>query len=414
MAKNNDKMMSGLHFHTAKGQSKYYSSVHERYRFLKGSYWMISLLVLIIGIIGVYKMLQFCIKHIFGMGLLRIGSQKEISVEPGVRYFIVGLPYSGKNKLIEKIKTNFDPYKVKVIDLRTDKDILFPEQASFIIVKHFEFGINDHGANADKLTIFSKLRDLPNVGVICLSNIEPQSILEFYDKQAAYYSTVKHDRELDGLYRKCNQALRNWKNVLSGYKVHYKALQQGHVLADPKKAEELDHGEFLPTLESYITLGAGSTLEREEAILQVEEMSQSYYHSLWSSFCNTEKFILCDLAKDGFVNMRNMKIIRILRQKGIIQFKDSLKIMNASFNNFILSVVNEDEEMKMEQEMRAKGSWNTLHLVLVIAIISIVVFLGVTQQKLFKNFEAILAAVVTLLPLLARFSGIFGGSKIKD
>ncbi len=397
-----------------KGEPKYYSSTHESYRFLKGTYWMISLVVLLLGIFGVFKMLHFCIKHIFGMGLLRIGNAKGISIAPGIRYFIVGLPYSGKRALMEEIISSYSPDKVGVLDLRTGRAIDVPPYASLIVLKHFEYGVNDHNHNEEKLKVFNKILDMRDTSVICVSNIEPSAIIEFYEKQALYYSTVKHDRELDGLYRKCSQAQRHWKNVLSGFNIHYKALQQGHTLAGSEMADELDHGEYLPTLDKYISAGQGTMQEKEEAVMQIEEMSQTYYQSLWSSFCNNEKFILYDLARDGFVNMRNIKVIRVLRQKGVIQFRDSLAIMNSSFNNFILSIVNEDEELKMEQEMRAKGSWNTLHLVLVITIISIIAFLGIAQQELFKNFQAILAAIVTLLPLLARFSGVFSGAKIKD
>ena len=69
--------------------------------------------------------------------------------------------------------------------------------------------------------------------------------------------------------------------------------------------------------------------------------------------------------------------------------------------------------MRMEEEMRKRGSWNTIHLILVITIVSIVAFLGIAQQELFKNFQAILGATVTLLPLIARFGGIFTGAKEK-
>ena len=103
-----------------------------------------------------------------------------------------------------------------------------------------------------------------------------------------------------------------------------------------------------------------------------------------------------------------------MRQKGLMVGKSSLQIMNKSFSNFILTAVGEDADVRMEQQIRQKGSWNTVHLILVITIISIVVFLGVAQEELFKNFQAIVAATAALLPLLARFGGIFSSSKAKE
>jgi len=156
-----------------------------------------------------------------------------------------------------------------------------------------------------------------------------------------------------------------------------------------------------------------TTRDRERMILHVENLSQLYYQAIWNCLSPSEKFILHDLAKDGFVNMRNMKVIRALRQKGILILTNSLHI-NKSFNNFILSIVDEDSDIKKEEEVRKKGSWNTLHLILVITIVSIIAFLGIAQQQVFKSFEAILAAITALLPLLARFGGIFSGSKAKE
>ena len=118
---------------------------------------------------------------------------------------------------------------------------------------------------------------------------------------------------------------------------------------------ELFHGNYLPRVKPLLENERyGTYEEKENYVLRVEEVAETYYQSLWNSFSNSEKHLLYDLAKDRFVNLKNLSTIRILMQKGVIVAEDTLTIMNRSFNNFILSVVNEDEESKMERELHEK------------------------------------------------------------
>ena len=94
--------------------------------------------------------------------------------------------------------------------------------------------------------------------------------------------------------------------------------------------------------------------------------------------------------------------------------RDSPQIMNRSFNNFILSVVKEDEALAMTNELRRKGSWAGLQLVLVIMLVSVVIFIAFVQQEILTSINALVLTISSVVALLARFSGIFGGSKPKE
>ncbi len=403
-----------LRYQTQNGDTRFYKAGFYPYRLLKGDYWVLYAVILVLMGYIIYRMLKFCITHIFGIGLLSRGSAKSLDLVEGGRHFIVGLPYSGTKHLIEGIKSKYNKEEVAEIDLSKDKWINKDRKCKIVIANNFQNDLNNHEVNERKLKLLSELQDDLQITIIIISTLESQVVLEFYDKLATYYLREKGDYELSGNYRTCKQAYRHWKNILSPYIIHYKALGRDSLMSDGYVAYELNHGVFLPKLSPFIKQPVSNEMEREDMILQVEEMSQTYYHSIWNSLCSAEKFILFDLAKDGFVNMRNMKTIRMLRQKGIVIVKDALRIMNKSFNNFILSVVNEDDEIKMEEEMRRKGTWNTMHLIIVIVIVSILIFLGIAQEEMFKNFQSILAAMGALLPLLARFGGIFLGSKVKE
>ncbi len=303
---------------------------------------------------------------------------------------------------------------VTTVQLNDTTPVEIRSNCKLIVAKGFHLDLNNHESNQNKLSRMEILFHYKDVPVIVLSDIDPSAILEFYNKLADYYRYEKGDCGLDGKFRECKQAYLNWNNILTSYSIHYHRLKESRRFEEKNINAELAHGEFLPRLYHQLKTPILTLQDHEKMVLQVEDLCQTYYRAIWNCLATSEKFLLHDLAKDRFVNMRNLKSIRALRQKGLMVGGNSLQIMNKSFNNFILSIADNDADIKMEQQIRQKGSWNTVHLILVIAIISIVVFLGLAQQELFKNFQAILAATAALLPLLARFGGIFTGTKEKE
>ena len=405
---------SVMEYFTKQRQQRFYKSELPKFKSLKGDYRIFFIVVIILGVILLYRTLRFCITHIYGVGLLEDNRYKTPQLSTGARYFIVGLPHSGKSKLVKMIRRKQKIQSAKVVYLNDDATLDITEDCQLVVAKGFHLDLHNHKINQIKLKKLETLAKHRDLRVIVISNIDPSTILDVYDKLADYYRNEEGDFELDGDYRQCKQAYDSWNNILKSYSVHYHKLRECKQFQDKDINAELDHGEFLPRLYHQLKAPILTTQEHEKMVLQVEDLSQTYYRAIWNCLSTSEKFLLHDLAKDRFVNMRNMKSIRALRQKGLMVGGNSLEIMNKSFNNFILSIVEDDVDVKMEQQIRQKGSWNTVHLILVITIISIVIFLGVAQQELFKNFQAILAATAALLPLLARFGGIFTGSKGKE
>ncbi len=433
----------------------------------------IPLLVLLLGALGwlVYRVTLFSIRHIFGLGIVfdygfkeesdrkilvgdlildkrsdvdapreqssdlavppstvnhsvpaRKGDTLPDAFEKSGRYFIVGLPHSGKNQLIRsflKLKKN-----ILEIDLHSESPFLKGKKLNFdiIVVRHFEYGINDPKWNARKLSLFMKLASLYQGTIIIVSAVQPTSVLEFYETAILRENNdTLESRKLCDEYR---QAIRKWKNSLSNFVTYYQPLECKSTVA-PKSVtllssfiqSEIGYGNYLPQLRPHLNADiheAGNWIDHhqecENIVLRVEELADLYYHSLWNSFTNDEKYLLFDLAKDRFVNLRNTKVIRILMQKGVIKADDSLQIMNQSFNNFILSTVNRDEEILMEREQERKGSWNTVYVVLVILMLGLLSFVALAQQKLFQNFTLLIGAISSALALFTRFGGLIGST----
>ena len=314
-----------IEYVTGNGEHRVYQSQLLPHKTIKGDYWIVLIILFILGILVLYTTLRFCITHIFGLNLLHDPRFETPKLAPGgkEKYFIVGLPCSGKRKLVELISKGIAKDKVLHIDLNEGTFIRPGESYELIVARNFHIGLNDHESNEKKLELIESFKNQEGVAVIIVSNVDPSAILEFYNKVARYYRNDKKDYELDGNYRTCRQAFRKWKQVLGNYSIHYHALKKEKLFADNKFiSHELDHGDYLPKLKEQLNESILNRREREEMILKVENLSHFYYTLIWNCLTSSEKFLLHDLAKDGFVNMRNMKTIRALRQKGILTCKE--------------------------------------------------------------------------------------------
>jgi GTPase SAR1 family protein len=351
-------------------------------------------------------------------------SSKEIKLEELLhdtslkKIFLVGLPYSGKSELINEIKTNIKSkdgqpvaqnkiYEVNFITQWSKPAKLHGEEV--LILKNFDHGINNHAINQRKLEWIQTAID-ESASIIISCNSQPSAIIDFYEL------TIQRLPINDGPQKKqeYKQAIRLWKNILSGFVTYYQPLRS------KKKIEnavyfvrtELEHGTYLPKLAYQLRHESTDTYaEQENFVMKVEELADTYYHSLWNSFSHDEKFLLYDLAKDRFVNLRNVKGIRLLLQKGIIVAGDSLQLMNKSFNDFILHVVNEDEEIKMQHELNQKGSWNAVYTVLIILLFGLMVFIMLAQQNLLNDINLMLGVLGSIAAIFTRFGGLLGSSK---
>lgn len=301
----------------------------------------------------------------------------------------------------------------------------------YVLIEHFEFGYNDVRFNKMKLEILKYLVDSEIFKVLVKSEINATKFLDFYADSI---------KEIDMLLKKSNVDDRiKLLEMINNLKIDYKKWQ--HILgsfvkciipmniispssltpnekdsASKKKfttGKELEHGEFLDMLNNYIKEMHVLDVPDEDKILTIQQMSYPYYFSVWNSLSKEERYIVYDIAKDRFVNTVNTNAILSLLNKGLLVYDHSLRLMNESFADFVLTKVNSDEALEMEMLSRKKGTWSTAFAVIVLLVISLVIFLSIGQQNFLNDINAFLTGIAALVGLLLRFSGFlsFGGNK---
>jgi hypothetical protein len=252
--------------------------------------------------------------------------------------------------------------------------------------------------------------------IVVVSPVQPSAITEVYRKW------IEDDRPADntqaddksGEKGKSNTteykiALRQWRNLFSDFEVYYVSIKpdEKKIFSSRIADDEINACIYLQKLAS--TSKIDTTLPEDDFIINIEEVAEPYYNSLWNSFSPDEKLLLFDLARDGFVNLKNQRSIRILMQKGVIVTDEGgMNIMNKSFANFILNVFRHDEEIKLTQRARAKGSWHNIQPVLVLVLIGIAIFIALAQKELLGNINALIVSLTSALALFTKFGGLFG------
>ncbi|QDH80491.1 hypothetical protein FKX85_16150 [Echinicola soli] len=307
-------------------------------------------------------------------------------------------------------------------DETSKKDKNLPKLPLLIYIEHFEFLYDDMELNRIKLHILQQIVHNPLIRVVISSNISPIKIYEHYEDQINHFSTDP-GAKADGAYDKMmalKMDYRNWLNVLGGFyriNVPFDTTQIDWSIGDQKSPQyevmkgEFEHGKYLNQLFFNRGLYKGCETE-EDVILHVQETSYTYYYSIWNNLSKEERYIVYDIARDKFVNTNNVDGIIDLLHKGILVFDHSLRLMNESFGNFVLSKVSSDEALARELESKQKGTWNITFAVLILVVISLLVFISFGRIHVLSEINTIIASAGAAMTLLIRLGGLFAISKV--
>ncbi|MCK5210508.1 MAG: hypothetical protein KAQ79_20875, partial [Cyclobacteriaceae bacterium] len=301
----------------------------------------------------------------------------------------------------------------------------------YVLVEHFEYGYNDVRMNKMKLEILKYLVDCESFKVLVKSEINATKFLDFYEDSIKNIDRLLMKSNVEGRIKLLEMMddlkidFKKWQHLLGSFvkcTIPINTINQNIELSNEKNStnkkwietgKELEHGEFLDMLGNYLKETSILDLPDEDKILTIQQMSYPYYFSVWNSLSKEERYIVYDIAKDRFVNTVNTNAIISLLNKGILVYDHSLRLMNESFADFVLTKVNSDEALELEMLSRKKGTWSTAFAVIILLIISLVIFLSMGQQNFLSDINAFLTGIAALAGLLLRFSGFlsFGGNK---
>ena len=227
--------------------------------------------------------------------------------------------------------------------------------------------------------------------------------------------------------------IQNWTNVLAGFhQLSYLGQPNqdpvigssplpDHLPAGAKpnpeclvKAQEetplqqilLRECRFMPELWALCDFSALEHLQDHEAILaELKDIFKGYYHHLWSKCTRRERWILMDLAQDGFVNPANEPEIRYLFKKRLMVIDGGVRLVNETFRRFILECfASEDVPERTTPE---RLSWGVLKIPFFMVLLVGSAFFIMTQQEMTKLFVTLSSTILLgAIPVLLKSLGL--------
>jgi hypothetical protein len=149
---------------------------------------------------------------------------------------------------------------------------------------------------------------------------------------------------------------------------------------------------------------------RTEVILKIQNLAKFHYNALWKSCSRQEQYLLYDLAQDGLINPKDIQSVANLIDKGLLIYDGTVRIMNRSFRNFILTSIEQEEVLNLERATMDQGAWSEFRTPLILVLVALVSFLFLTQKEAFNQIIAIITTLTASVPLIFRLFSLFSGA----
>ncbi len=281
-----------------------------------------------------------------------------------------------------------------------------------VFIEHFEYAYDNESLNRIKLNILQRLVSNPSIRVVISSEISPTKIFESYEEHIKKATAISpHSLENIEKVNELRSIFKQWQHLLGGF---YRITVPFDLNEEAAMPKELKHGQYLNRINSKYKILYGGFKHEDNYILNVQETAYTYYFAVWNSLTKEERYIIYDIAHDQFINTNNIDGIIDLLHKGILIYDYSLRLMNESFTNFVLTKINSDEALERELESNKKGNWSTASAVLILVIISLIIFISLGNVNILQDVNALLASLTGIFALLFRVGGMFVTGKANE
>jgi hypothetical protein len=143
---------------------------------------------------------------------------------------------------------------------------------------------------------------------------------------------------------------------------------------------------------------------REEQINEVVDQARAYHQALWATCSQDERCALIHLALDGLISSKNTDVRRLMK-RGLVVLDPGLRLMDESFRRFVISAAHGED---IDAWRQADGSnWELLKAPLLLILLSVSLFLFVTQKDVYDSSVSFVSALTAGLAALFKLLGMF-------
>lgn len=352
-------------------------------------FWWIWILLIFL-FLALFFMVRFVLQRVFLFDVKVPSPLYVEGLEEGFSYLILGTSYAKK-----EFPPNHHPIDLRE-EAKTEKWYTkfmseeYLRNREIVVIDNFDYQWNNPQHNEEKLQFLERLF-MDNKAVIIVSHVHPDNFnLEF----SAENSTEAQSKVSKGEHGHVLSfpVTERWEGIFKSLPVVY-SQEPG----DPEAFQR--------------EMGKNDTLEKYASgqIMQIlSDRAQRYYHALWNTFSQSEKFALYYVVKDGFISSENPDILHLM-MRNIIVRNPELRVMNVTFHKFILAKSTSIDIVAWKKE--ARSTWNTTKTPFLTILIGIALFIFITQREVFNSTIAIVSAFTAALPAVFKLLGLFQKGK---
>ena len=293
-----------------------------------------------------------------------------------------------------------------------------------VFVDHFEYQINSPSINDQKLRLIEGLLAASKI-VVIKSSAEPAAYsfgkaANNGENEFKTQSNGSGDRwaEIIGRFKKVyfvenddaefKEALSNLQSSLDDPAIPEQRRRRILKLAQSVQEECAPRAVLQNIGKEIIKQPGFKEMEPDHILDQIFNRAELYYQKIWDNCSTGEKLTLLHLAEDRLLSPNDPDIKSLLR-KGLIERAPNIKLMNETFQRFVLSQSLSGGLELIETQAKKASPWEALKVPLLIVFVGVLLFLILTQKDFYSSSLTIITAVTTGIPAVFKLLSLFQG-----
>lgn len=307
---------------------------------------------------GLFVWLRFTVQRLFITGIEQCSGWAVMpfpdSAACAKNRIFLGRPWAGKTAELATVNVS----RIDLARAAKGEPVDFESLTSPVVaLDHFEYQIEDAGLSARKFALLEYLL-FQNKKIWIVTNTDPK----FFFDQAVTLA--------DDLQQGDTSDIETWRSLLATFDI--------------------------------VRLPCVSTSETVDL-----------YPILWSSCTFTERIVLYQLAKDGWVNDRNTAALKHLLQNGLIEYNSGFRFSDEHFRKYVLGCVTSETVRDWEKE-EGPRAWDGLKIVLVMVMLALLLAaLLFAQQQFLALLTGSISTLVTGIKVVSELRGKSGGGNVE-
>lgn len=416
--------------------------------FLFQKYEIIFILFLLIVIYGIYRLIIFGTRKLFGISILEMhteynfGNSVSERLASGHPVIVIGSPSVSPVAFIKRQLKGY--YKLISFDLLTQNsgfsDLKPASDKDVLIIENFAYDYSSPQSFVLQLKEINE-KISKKYRMVIVGTVSPYLIQDYLqqklkpdtaDKEKSKEKPAEETEMWEQLITSFNNILSKMNVIFAPEKYDERILQPDCKDMDNTGFNDDEKVKLNEDLRRFIcceigastylyryadeltdfckkleTAGLHEQIIKDRIILRIMDLSKLYYDNILNSCSPMERFVLSDMAQDMIVNSKNQSIVLLLIHRGLfVNTGFAIRFMNESFRKHVLLSFTPGEKERLKAKLGDSGmSWQGYKLVLILVMIGLFSFLFIANRSILDNLNKLFIVIGGGTVLITNLTG---------